>query len=181
MNKLPKLPIIAQSIEEYMKLRDNKELHEKYRGNRGWLSYKLKIEDLNNPIVVQLFSHRPDILNMMKHIDEICISHNKLGIFKGVELTDEDYYWIYIDEDSRYCYNTCVDKCEPTDWKVGTKEMVPGDLYIINSLHTFDYSPMHNVVGRYFETDEYDYFEITEGENRGMCISTSRIFCNKKI
>lgn len=54
------------------------------------------------------------IQELMSHIGQKCKSHNIVGIFKGVEETFEDYYYI-IEHDGKTTYNTMVDSIEFID------------------------------------------------------------------
>lgn len=56
-----------------------------------------------------------DIQELIPFIGHKCKSHDLVGIFKGIEETWEDYYYIIELEDGRLKYNTMVDSIEFID------------------------------------------------------------------
>ena len=55
------------------------------------------------------------IQELMTHIGQKCKSHDTIGIFKGVEETWEDYYYIIEQPYQHKVYNTMVDSIEFID------------------------------------------------------------------
>lgn len=53
-----------------------------------------------------------DINEILTHVGEICLTHTYIGIFKGIEETWEDYYYIVELKNGKIIYNTMVDKIE---------------------------------------------------------------------
>lgn len=56
-----------------------------------------------------------EIQELMTHIGQKCNAHGIIGIFKGVEETWEDYYYIIEQEYQHKVYNTMVDSIEFID------------------------------------------------------------------
>ena len=56
-----------------------------------------------------------DIQELMPYVGHKCKSHDLVGIFKGIEETWEDYYYIIELEDGKVSYNTMVDTIEFID------------------------------------------------------------------
>lgn len=56
-----------------------------------------------------------DIQELIPFVGHKCKSHDLVGIFKGIEETWEDYYYIIELEDGRLKYNTMVDSIEFID------------------------------------------------------------------
>ena len=55
------------------------------------------------------------IQELIPFIGHKCKSHNIVGVFKNIEETWEDYYYIIEREDSKVSYNTMVDTIEFID------------------------------------------------------------------
>ena len=55
------------------------------------------------------------IQELMHFIGHKCKSHDLVGVFKGIEETWEDYYYIIESEDGKLHYNTMVDSIEFID------------------------------------------------------------------
>ena len=55
------------------------------------------------------------VQELMPFIGHKCKSHNVVGVFKGIEETWEDYYYIIELEDGKVSYNTMVDTIEFID------------------------------------------------------------------
>lgn len=55
------------------------------------------------------------VQELMSFIGRKCKSHDIIGVFKGIEETWEDYYYIIELEDGRLKYNTMVDTIEFID------------------------------------------------------------------
>lgn len=147
--------------------------------------YNLKPADLNRWEVKKMFKRRPDILKMAKyHVGDICkTTHGEIGIFRGVQVTDEDYYWLIEDLSTgkNKCI-TCVEGCKAYNtFKPWPKESVntlssklPGILL---------YKPMRirtkatqtkaeqKLSGQLVMKDGVVFFQ----DRTGMCIPTSEI------
>ena len=57
----------------------------------------------------------PQVQELMPFIEHKCKSHDIVGVFKGIEETWEDYYYIIEQEDGKVSYNTMVDTIEFID------------------------------------------------------------------
>ena len=57
----------------------------------------------------------PQVRELIPFIGHKCKSHDIVGVFKGIEETWEDYYYIIELEDGRLKYNTMVDTIEFID------------------------------------------------------------------
>lgn len=55
------------------------------------------------------------IQELISFIGHKCKSHDIIGVFKGIEETWEDYYYIIESEDGKLHYNTMVDSIEFID------------------------------------------------------------------
>ena len=55
------------------------------------------------------------IQELIPFIGHKCKSHDVVGVFKGIEETWEDYYYIIEQEDGKVSYNTMVDTIEFID------------------------------------------------------------------
>jgi hypothetical protein len=55
------------------------------------------------------------VQELMPFIGHKCKSHDTVGVFKGIEETWEDYYYIIEREDGKVSYNTMVDTIEFID------------------------------------------------------------------
>lgn len=55
------------------------------------------------------------IQELMSFIGHKCKSHDIIGVFKGIEETWEDYYYIIESKDGKVSYNTMVDSIEFID------------------------------------------------------------------
>lgn len=55
------------------------------------------------------------VQELMPFIGHKCKSHDIVGVFKGIEETWEDYYYIIELEDGKVSYNTMVDTIEFID------------------------------------------------------------------
>lgn len=55
------------------------------------------------------------IQELIPFIGHKCKSHDIIGVFKGIEETWEDYYYIIESEDGKLHYNTMVDSIEFID------------------------------------------------------------------
>lgn len=55
------------------------------------------------------------VRELMPFIGHKCKSHDIVGVFKGIEETWEDYYYIIEQEDGKVSYNTMVDTIEFID------------------------------------------------------------------
>lgn len=56
-------------------------------------------------------SDKEEIRKVLNHVNEKCQSHDIKGIFRGIEETWEDYYYI-IETEEGIVYNTMVDNIE---------------------------------------------------------------------
>ncbi len=57
----------------------------------------------------------PQVQELIPFIGHKCKSHDLVGVFKGIEETWEDYYYIIESEDGKLHYNTMVDSIEFID------------------------------------------------------------------
>ena len=55
------------------------------------------------------------VQELIPFIGHKCKSHDIVGVFKGIEETWEDYYYIIEQEDGKVSYNTMVDTIEFID------------------------------------------------------------------
>lgn len=140
--------IETETLDEYLDVCKHNTYYRKLCGANDdrsiWYitEYNLKPEDLNRKkIMNKLFGHRPDILKAMKYkIGIICKVHDQIGIFRGVQLTDEDYYWIVERPDGSTCYSTCVDECK---FLSAWNKFYPGDLKAGDRVWIFDKDKFH--------------------------------------
>lgn len=146
--------------------------------------YNLKPEDLNRREVKHMFRNRPDILKMAKyHVGDLCkTSHGDIGIFRGVQVTDEDYYWLIEGLNGEKLCVTCVDTCKPYNtFKLWPKESndtlsskLPGIL--LNKpmricTRATQTAPERRLSGELVKKDGVVFFQ----DKSGMCIPTSEI------
>lgn len=146
--------------------------------------YILKPTDLNRWEVKKMFKNRPDILNMAKHhVGDICkTTHGEIGVFKGIQVTDEDYYWVIENPSTgKDMYITCVEGCKAYNtFKPWPKESdtlsskLPGVLLNkpmrIRTKETRT-APMMKHSGQLVQRDGAVFFQ----SKTGMCIPTSDI------
>lgn len=132
--------------------------------------YNLKSEDLNRKkIMNKLFGHRPDILKAMKYkIGTICKTHDMIGIFRGVQLTDEDYYWIIERPDGSICYIACTSECR---FSSAWNKFNSGDLKVGDRVWIIDKDKLHETrrhKGTIIRRDGCLLFQDTRGFCRPM-------------
>ena len=131
--------------------------------------YNLKPEDLNRKkIMDKLFKRRPDIIKAMKYKrNTICRIHGEIGIFRGIQLTDEDYYWILERADGSKAYCTCVDACQ---FLSAWNKFYPGDLKPYDRVFIFDHEQQRHR-GQIVKREGCLFFQ----DHRGMCKPMSDI------
>lgn len=174
--KIKPYHIETETLDEYLDVRKHWTYYRKLCGadndpNIWYITeYNLKPEDLNRKkIMNKLFGHRPDILKAMKYkIGTICKVHDVIGIFRGVQLTDEDYYWIVERPDGSICYNTCVDGCK---FLSAWNKFYPGDLKVGDVVWIYDKDKSFETrkhEGAIIKRDGYLLFQDTRGFCRPM-------------
>lgn len=168
--------IETETLDEYLDVCKHRTYYRQLCGANDDLrirhitEYNLKSEDLNRKkIMSKLFGHRPDILKAMRYkIDMICKVHDQVGIFRGIRLTDEDYYWIVERHDGSICYSTCVIECKfLSSWN----KFYPGDLKAGDQVWIFDKDKSHEPrkhKGTIIKRDECLLFQDTRGFCRPM-------------
>lgn len=134
--------------------------------------YNLKPEDLNRWEVKKMFKRRPDILKMAKyHVGDLCKVHNTVGIFRGVQVTDEDYYWMVEKLNGEKYYCTCVDECKPYNtYKIFDNSVKLNTPIRIKTRATTT-APEIKLSGELVEKDGGIFFQAKSG----LCIPTSEI------
>ena len=75
--------------------------------------YKATLEEKDEIIKAKDCSSQ--IQELIPFIGHKCKSHDVVGVFKGIEETWEDYYYIIEQEDGKVLYNTMVDTIEFID------------------------------------------------------------------
>lgn len=136
--------------------------------------YNLKPQDLNRWEVKKMFKSRPDILKMAKyHVGDLCkTTHGEIGIFQGVQVTDEDYYWLIKDlSTSKIKCITCVEGCKVYNtYKIFDNTV---RLYTPIRIKTRETTtaPEMKLKGELVKRDSVVYFQAKDGK----CIPTSEI------
>lgn len=135
--------------------------------------YNLKPEDLNRWEVKRMFKRRPDIMKMAKyHVGDLCkTTHGEIGIFRGVQLTDEDYYWLIEKLDGEKCCITCVDGCKPYNTYKVFDDSVKLNTPIRIKTRATTTAPEMKLSGELVKRDGSVFFQARSG----MCIPTSEI------
>lgn len=136
--------------------------------------YVLKPEDLHRWEVKKMFKRRPDILKMARyHVGDICkTTHGVIGIFRGIMVTDEDYYWM-VEDFEKVEHNmhiiTCVEGCTAYN----TFKLWPEDdnVRLNERMRIMLKEGQKRVSGRTVRKNGVIFFQ----DDAGMCYPTSTI------
>lgn len=83
---------------------------------------------------------------------------------KGVEISNEDFYWIYISEDGKKSYSSCVGAFDTIDWKkhtVGIYNKSTGELEIAVDTWMLD-KFKEKMIEEGFDLNNYEFKKYDE-------------------
>lgn len=77
-----------------------------------WLSVDILDEELNSEYFLKYAKHKGNLEEIrnevLNNFNKSYTYNNKMYFLKGIQITDEDYYYILIAKDNTKLYNSCV-------------------------------------------------------------------------
>ena len=129
--------INTTDFEEYIRCTQDPELCKKYEDQWIWI-----VCTLTDPSCVErkdiqsFFSKRTDILQELKYIGSVVQIANRYSVLDGIQLTNEDYYWLCTDIRGEKMALTCVAACYVlSEWRllddIKITDLTLGDVFRI--------------------------------------------------
>lgn len=127
--------ISTTDFEEYVRCIQDPELCKKYEDQWIWIECNLTDPSYAEREDVQShFRRRKDILQALKHIGSVVQIVGRYYVLDGIQLTNEDCYWLCTDISGKKIAQTCVAACcilskMKLFSSIKITDLVPGDVF----------------------------------------------------